>query len=1808
MRTRISVSVLLLAATLLFSCNRKTVSLDYSSAKGEVPRLGNLVFRFSKALAPDSLIDAWDSTEYISFEPKIAGRFRWETPDQLVFSPTAPLAPATEYKARVRDEVLRFSSFNSVDGDDKLNFFTAPLQLSDAQVTWVLQQEGSKAIAPQLSLSFNYPVKPEELRDKLRIEVEGRTAAVQLLTASPASTVILRLNGFRAEDRSYEASISVSEGLLPQGGRKATTEPLKANLTISSPYVLQVNNVESEHDGAEGVVMIHTSQQLQGEPVTPFVRFEPAVSYTVEYTDYGLALRSTQFKPESSYELILAKGLRGRIGGVLREEQSSQVAFGQLEPSISFAYSKALYLSRRGSGNIEVRITNMPKVRLIISKIYENNLLAVRRSGYSPNEADVNTGPADASHSEGGEEGEEGGYYGSESFGGDVIYSKEIDTRSLPKSGNGRLLNLNQFQDRLPEFRGIYHVEIRSTTDYWVRDSRLISSSDIGLIARQSEDKVVVFANSLRSATPQEGVSVNVYGSNNQLLGTGTTNKEGVAELSLVRRGFSGFRPALVIAKTSDDLNYLPFNGTQVATSRFDVGGKRPNPAGLDAFIYAERDIYRPGEQLHFAALVRDRNWKSPGELPLKFRFLLPNGKELKTVLRSLNEGGALEGSLDISPAAITGTYTLEVYTTSDVLLGTKNFNVEEFVPDRIKVIARLDRAWYAPGDEAKLSVQAQNFFGPPAANRNYELEIQVKAKPFRAKNYPSYRFDLSEATAITDKEVKEGRTDAAGGVAESFTIPELYRNTGLLQASFFTTVFDETGRPVARKTTADIFTQDVFHGVEEDGYDYYALNQPVTFRLASLNREGNAVSAEARVQVIKHEYKTVLARSGSYFRYESQQQDKTLADASLQVGNGTVYAFVPRTPGEYELRLYRPGASAYVSKRFWSYGQWGASGDAFEVNNEGQVGIELDRDSYKSGDRARILFKTPFSGRMLVTLERDGLLSYQYINVERRSASMELKLQELHVPNVYVTATLFRPHEVSDIPLTVAHGFRNIKVEEPGRQLPVSIDAVKSSRSNRRQTVRIKAAPNSWVTIAAVDNGVLQVTDFATPDPYNYSYQKRALGVLSYDLYPFLYPELRNRSSTGGDGEAELSKRVNPMPAKRVKILSYWSGLRKTDGSGTAEFSFDIPQFSGQVRIMAVASRDNRFGSAEATMQVADPVVISTALPRFLSPGDTALVPVTISNTTGRSSTGAATIQVSGPLQVTGAQVQPVELGGNSEARTLYKVVATTLGIGKVKVSVNALGEQFREDIDISVRPPSTLQQRSGSGSVSGGNTQRIEVPEADFLPGSSNYQLLVSRSPVVELADQLRSLVQYPYGCTEQTVSVAFPQLYFGDLAALVNDKSDRRGTANGNVQEAIRRIRMRQLYNGAVTLWDGGHDEDWWVTVYAAHFLLEARKAGFDVDNSLLETMLGYLQGKLKNRSFITYYYNRTQSRRIAPKEVPYSLYVLALAGKPNVSSMNYYKAHPELLALDGRYLLSAAYAAAGDRRSFSAFLPASFSGEASVPQTGGSLYSEARDEALALNALLEADPGNAQVPVMARHVGERLKGQGRWFNTQERVFSFLALGKLARASSGTDVSAEIRVNGRSVAQVKEGAWKGIKAQLGTGPVEIATKGKGRIYYSWIAEGISSTGAYKEEDSYVRVRRSYFDRNGRPLAGNTFRQNELVIVALTVDRAFGSPIENMVLTDILPAGFEIENPRTRELPGMDWIRNASEPTALDVRDDRIHFFMDLRGDRQVYYYAVRAVSPGVYRQGPASAEAMYRGEIHSYHGGGKVQITGQ
>lgn len=1800
-RSLVTLSLSLVAVSLLFSCRQNEVKLRATNfEQGEVEAQQNLVFSFNKDIYPDSLLQQWDTTHYIEFKPAVPGAFRWTSSSELQFSPAQGFAPGTQYTATLQQPLLKHAGRN-VEGLQKksVRFQTAPLKVESTALSYA-QGRSEAQVVTQLDLNFNYDIKVQEAAAKIKLSSNGHPVRASLINAGTGKVVSLQFFPLNESDKETPLKIEISKGIALASGNYQSETDTTLKASIPSRYNLTVTNISSQHTGAEAIITLNTSQPVVAEGLQQQISIEPSVPFVATASENGITIRSAAMNPENVYQLTLSGNLQGQLNGRMKENYSEQITFGRLQPAIQFVNSKGMYLSSRGYKNLSLQIVNEEKIEVTVVKVYENNLEQLFRAGkaygYDYN-YDAESGNWDGGSYD---------YYNTEHL-GDTIEHKTYLTSKMPRQNAARILHLD-FVDKLRDFSGLYVITVASADHRWVQSSKILNLSDIGLIVKEDKDNVYVFANSISGAQPMSDVLISFISSNNQRLFQAKTDRNGICVFANRKERTPGFRMGMVTAKRNDEFSAIWLDQSSVETSRFDVGGRMPNATGLNAMIYAERNLYRPGEVAHVSTIVRDESWNAPAEIPIKMKLTMPNGKEFATMRKILNREGSTETIFPIPQAALTGTYTLDVLSGNDVLLNSYAISVEDFVPDRIKSEVKTDKQIYRPGESIVTTLQADNLFGTPAMNRNYEMELNLKKVAFTSKEFPDYDFTIRK-DFYESPQLHEGKTNEKGSARETFTLSEDLKDNGQLKGSIMATVFDETGRPVHRFANVDIFTQPYFIGIK-NGFDYLSTRTLVKVPLIALTQDGKpAGNVSAQVELVKKEWHTVIEQTGDHYRYVSKQEEKTIARQALQIGaNGATYSFTPQLSGEYEVRVSLPNALSYVAKTFYAWGYDDSQYTSFEVNNEGNVDIKPGKDKYQPGEEMKFLFTTPFDGRMLVTVERDKIIEHRYLNTQNKSASLSIKAGDWAVPNVYVTATLFRPMSGADMPLTVAHGFRNVTVENPKNHLPVQVTMAPKSRSKTKQTITVKTAPHAFVTVAAVDEGILQVKNYETPDPYKYFYQKVALATNSYDIYPLLLPEIKSTlSSTGGDaGADEMASRVNPLFVNRIKNLSFWSGIQQADASGNFRYEIDIPQFSGDIRVMAVAYKGRAFGGADQHMKVADPVVISVGLPRVLSPKDQVLVPVTLSNTTASPMSVTTAIQTKGPLAVAGANSSRITIPANREARVVFNVLAqNTIGAGKVSVQVNSGKETFTNETEIAVRPPASLQKISGHGVVNAGQSGNI-LARANLIPSSVKGKLVFSKSPLAQFTKNLDYLLQYPYGCAEQTISTAFPQLYFTDIVKSVSGYNADAAQPRYNVQEAINKIQGQQLSNGALSYWPGAGmgQESWWSSVYGAHFLLEAKKAGYEVNSRTLDNLLSYLRFKLQKRSTEILYYNQHLKKEIAAKEIPYSLYVLALAGQPQPATMNYYKGNPNMLSIDGKYLLAAAYTLGGQPRQAREVMPPAFGNEKSNQQFGGSFYSYIRDMAISLNALLDVDPGNPQVALLSRTLSQTMQQQ-RYLNTQESAWGILALGKLARISNATQATATLTAGGKTLAQSKGEAQTVDLRAYANQTLKLAVSGKGNFYYFWELSGISPDGSITEEDSYLKVRRTYFDRNGSPVSGATFRQNQLIVVRLTLQSSWQGDVDNVVVTDMLPAGFEIENTRLNEMPGMDWIKNEAIPDYLDYRDDRLNLFTTATAAPKDFYYMVRAVSPGVFQLGPVQADAMYNGAFHSYWGRGVVRV---
>jgi len=1770
--------------------NVKIIETNFSEV---IQEQQSLKFTFNQDLFPDSLLNQWDTIQYLVFEPPVQGKFKRISKNELLFSPSLKFLPSTDYKVSLTNNLLAFSPEDYGISTEEIKFHTLYLEMEYVNAFWAINRDNPNDIEVRLQVGFNQQVEPEDLKKLLTVSINGKSVEPTPVTLNPSHKIEFRIADPGVEpDKVIPVKIKIEKGLSCFNSDWLTTKRISNQVDLPPRDILMVREMIPHFESGEGAIIIRTSQPLGSANIKNYITIDPELDFEAELLDDGIKLKGA-FVEGNTYQIRVSGKIKGVFGNEMGDAYSQMVSFGKVDPYIAFTDKSGVYLTSKGSRNLGLKIVSIPDLKISVFKVYENNILHYLREGQS----------WDWMYRD-GRYWDLYGYDFNQNF-GQVIFTKEIRTVDLPKKGNLQLLNIDPAEIGINDSRtGMFVVMAESAEKNWLRDVQLLSLSDIGMIVKTGTDDIHVFVNSIKDATPIQGVNVGFVSQNNQVVYNTTTNNEGIAVLRDVKSIIPGFDIAMITAARADDFNFIVLDQNRVEASRFDVGGKIIGDSNYDVFIYGDRDIYRPGDSVFFNSIVRTPGWKVVDDMPVKLKVVQPDGRVFTSFKINLNSQGAAESAFYLPDACMTGMYSIEVYSGNDVLIGSSIIRVEEFMPDRIKVRVNTNATEYEPRSVVEVTVNVMNLFGPPAEDRNYELEQQISRKGFYPKGLEDYGFGIELIeNRYFESEIKEGKTDSEGNAEVSFVV-ENYQDIGILQGKIFTTVFDETGRPVNRINKFDIFTQDVFYGIKH--FDYWLdTRKQVRFNFLAVDKQASILNnVPARVEIVHYTWESVLERSGNSYVYRSEKRENLVfADDITIKGNLTNIDFTPLYSGSYEVRIMPEKGSNWVAQRFYAYGWGDTDYSSFEISKEGETIIEADKEQYSPGDKAILLFKAPFNGKLLVTLERSNVLEHYYLDLNDKSASLSLKIKEDHLPNIYVSATAIRKTGMDDLPLTVAHGFKSLKVDKALNRLEVEIDAVEKSRSKTKQTIKINTTPGAQVTIAVVDEGILQVTDYKTPDPYDYFYQKRALEVLPYDIYASLYPDLKaNESSYAGGLGAELGKRINPLKSKRVKLMARWSGIRVADNNGVCIYEVDIPQFSGALRIMAVAYKDNKFAGLDKMMTVADPVVISTALPRFLSPGDLVTMPVTVTNTTNKSVEGKVLVKPDGPLVVIGEESQFLDLEKNSETSVVFTLEAQKrIGVAEVEVEMDAMKETFTEEIEIPVRPPTGLIKLSSAGSVKGKDTATFKV-STDFIPETVKSRLVLSKSPIVEFTKNLQYLLGYPYGCLEQTVSKAFPLIYYNELAeALEQQDVGIRYNPAFSVNEAIKKIYSMQQYHGGLLYWPGGGSVSWWGSIFAAHFLYEAELSGYDVDQKVFEKLINYIKSEAKEKESEEYFYRRPSGAmttfKHTKREVAYSLFVMALVNQPNLSLMNYYKSNLELLTDDSRYLLAGAYRMIGDVESSEIVLPEKFGENRAIRSFGGSFSSYTRDMAISLYVLVKTDPENNQIPVLAKALSKDMKNR-RWLSTQESVFSLMALGKIARSAAESNIEAAVEIDGELIGEFF-GDKLVLDQDINNRNILIETRNEGMLYYFYEVEGISETGNVPETDNNLEVRKKFYNRFGQLLTTNNYNQNDLVVVKVSIRTTLGRYIENVAITDILPACFEIENPRLSPNREMQWIDDKSTPEYMDVRDDRISFFTTARSEWKHFYYMARVVSQGTYKMGPVSADAMYDGQYNSVSG---------
>lgn len=1326
--------------------------------------------------------------------------------------------------------------------------------------------------------------------------------------------------------------------------------------------------------------------------------------------------------------------------------------------------------------------------------------------------------------------------------------------------------------------------------------------SDIGLATFAGEDGLTVFSRSLATAKPLAGVELQLLARNNEILGTATTNDQGQAVFTAgLMRGTASLAPAVLTA-TGENADFVFLDMTRAGFDLSDRGVTgRPAPGALDIFSWTERGIYRPGETVHASALARDDSTTAVEALPLTFIFTRPDGVEERRVV---SYGEALGGhfvSLDLQPTAMLGAWNINIHTDPNAAaISQSTFLVEQFVPDRIEFDLTAQTPEISPDETAQLSVDGRFLYGAPASGLALEGEIGLKVTR-EWDRFPGYHFGLAdeevEAVAIP---LDLDPVDEAGRSTFSAPIDALPYTTALLEAQVTVRMRETGGRAVERRTTVKIRPEESVIGIRPDAAgEEIRENSNAGFRIMAVSPEGQREALRgARWTLTKLERNYQWYRSDNAWSYEAIETESRVDGGSVDIGTDEPASLsVPVEWGRYRLDVEGTGASGPVASYVFNAG-WFVEATSTETPDG--LEIALDKDSYQAGDTARLKISPRFAGELLVTVGSERLLSTINASVPETGSEIEIPVTGEWGGGAYVTAVLYRPGDAQESRMPArAIGIKWLSIDPGARKLDVSLDTPEQAAPRETLTIPVSiaglsAGEEAYVSVAAVDVGILNLTRYEPPNPENWYFGQRRLGLELRDLYGRLIDGSAGRFGrlrTGGDG-GSLSSQGSPPTEK---LLAFFSGPVSVGDDGTATVSFDLPEFNGTARVMAVAWSKTAVGNASADVVIRDPVVLTAAQPRFLAAGDQATIRLDIHNTDGPTGDYALSIDTQGTADLSfGSVPVSVSLNENQRAAVLVPVSALTTGDATVTIALSHNnGMRIERNVYLPVRQPAMPTTSRQIVSIPAGGSLRIDeqLLSASLLDGAS-VALGVSPLAALDIPSLLTTLDRYPYGCTEQTISRAMPLLYVSELSAIsgMEDDPDLRK----RVQDAIGRVMSAQTSSGTFGLWGPGFG-DMWLDAYVTDFLTRAREAGYAVPAQGLTMALTNLQNQMS-------YTTDVQARGA---EMAYALYVMARNRKASAGDLRYY-ADARIEEFSGpmaRAQIAAALALYGDtQRSERAFASALRQAQSnSNDDFNRSDYgSRLRDGAAILGLAAESRPAPAVIPAMVRFVAEE-RASKTYTSTQEQVWMVLAARALGEAGNAIKLDVGGQSHEGNFSRRMDGR------NLEREPLVVANRGREAVDAVITTVAAAADPLPAGGDGFD-ISRTYYTLDGEEANIIEARQNERFVVVLQVDQ-WNDWQARVAITDLLPAGFEIDNPRlvgSAELQNFEWLGEA-EAAHSEFQADRFVAAFDRTGSGSfTAAYVVRAVTPGIYSHPAAVVEDMYRPQFNARSAAGMMEVV--
>ncbi len=1394
-------------------------------------------------------------------------------------------------------------------------------------------------------------------------------------------------------------------------------------------------------------------------------------------------------------------------------------------------------------------------------------------------------------------------------------------------------------------------------------DTRMIVVTDLGLLVKRALDgSQDVFVQSIHTGQPVAGASVSVLALNGQTLYTQATGADGVVHFPTFKGLDHEKKPTLYVVKKDDDLSFLPIGGSdrQLDYSRFDIGGEpnAVNQGQLSAYLFSDRGIYRPGDLFHIGLIVRAASWsRNVAGIPLQAEIVDPRGVTVKQQPLTMDASGFGELDYTTAETAPTGTWTVNLYIVkdgkADAQIGTTTVQVKEFLPDRMKVAAKLSQqvpeGWVKP-DQLKGEVDAQNLFGTPAADRRVEASLTLSPAWPAFHSWPDYHFyDVRRAKEGYQENLQDGKTDDKGHAEFDLDLKKYADAT--YQMYFLAKAYEaEGGRSVAAAAQTLVSSNDWLVGYKAvDNLDYISRSSPRAVHLVAINPQAKAFELkDLRAQLIERRYVSVLTKQDSgVYKYESKLKEIPVSEQPLAIpAAGLDYALPTDKPGNYALVIRRADRTE-VNRVEYS-----VAGDANvsrSLDRNAELQLNLSKQDYAPGESVEIAVRAPYAGSGLITIERDKVYAHAWFHADTTSSVQHITVPADFEGNGYINVQYIRDPSSDEVFMSpLSYGVVPFSVNLDARRNALTVDSPALVKPGQTVTLKLHATQPTKAVVFAVDEGILQVARYKLGDPLKFFFRKRMLEVGTSQILDLILPDfekLMAMAAPGGDADAAIARQLNPFKRKRDKPVAYWSGIVDVDGE--KDFEYTVPDyFNGKLRVMAVSVSSDRVGTFEGSTTVRGDFVLSPNVPTTLSPGDEAEISVGVANNltglNGKQVPVAVTLKTGPQLQVLGNASQSLSLGELREGVAVFRVKATdVLGSGNLSFTAGYGDKSAKQSVDLSVRPASAYRTQVDVGRLDPGSKQD-ETGLRKMYAAYASKDAAASTLPVVLVHGLTSYLINYDNYCSEQIVSSAMPRLVLSKWPVtplfqheLQPALSEKKISNDEALAKFLAVLHSRQNEQGGFGLWSATPDSEPFVSAYAMHFLLEARDRGVDVPKDMLDAGNKYLHKLAADESLDSMDDLRQRA---------YAVYLLTRQGNVTTNDLaavqkRLQQAYPN----DWKNDLAAAWLATSyqllkqDKIASQLIAGPQKQLEAKLSENDysyGYYYDPSTRDASVLYLLAKYFPERAKAlpPEVLENITWPL--EHNLFNTLSASMTMLAIDAYSTQNANElekigidEVHADGSVKAIAALQgnlLQAGSWSDQAARL--------RFNNGSSVSAW---RVVSQGGYDREapakaiKDGIEVVREYTDTNGKAL--DKVDVGEEIDVHVKIRATGDSGVGNVAIVDLLPGGFDpvIEPPPpvTDQQQGdadaqsdadqggdnqatpSQWrspiglSTSTWQPEYADIREDRVVIYGTATPDVREFVYRIKATNAGKFIVPPAFGQSMYDRRVQARSPGGST-----